>query len=390
MILDPNNKPLLVILKAIRNGAVYGTKIRFPHALVMIFLFRSGTFQQKAQAIFKATRQHATNLAKFAFLYKSSMLALRTANGGKPAAAHSFLAGLLGGYTVFGQGANARSNVSQQIVIYLFARVVLALASLAVQPPGENALVGSAYGPHGGIGLLRLSPENTERLKTYSWPVFASLSWAGVMWLFETYPETLQPSLRASMVYMYVLVSSCALLHTLLTCLSSSQLRQRGKVGFRPQLPVAQPMITNGIRSLAAGLLARRFTAFMDLGQRTVAPVTYEEVNYRIGHRDGMLLGNLLGTTVVRVAIIENNCYDPVLAFGYTVYGFVHQIESLHDQRNKHNETITKNVHHILQTPKMRVFRETIYAPTWIKTLTQLMCLARAYLSADKMYGMTS
>jgi peroxisomal membrane protein 4 len=192
-----------VILKAIRNGIVYGAKIRFPHALVMVFLFRSGTLQQKIKAIFKATRQHATNLAKFAFLYKSSMLALRTSNGGKPAAAHSFLAGLLGGYVVFGQGENAKSNVSQQIVIYLFARVALALASLAVQPPGENTLVGGTYGPHGGIGLLRLSPENTELLKKYSWPAFASLSWAGVMWLFETYPETLQPSLRASMVYIY-------------------------------------------------------------------------------------------------------------------------------------------------------------------------------------------
>lgn len=170
----------------------------------MVFLFRSGTIQQKLKAIFKATKQHAINLAKFAFIYKSSMLALQTGNGGKKAPLHSFLAGLGGGYYVFGQGENAKSNVSQQIVIYLFARVALALASLAVQPPGENTLVGGAYGPHGGIGLLNLSPKNTELLKQYSWPAFASLSWAGVMWLFETYPETLQPSLRASMVYMYV------------------------------------------------------------------------------------------------------------------------------------------------------------------------------------------
>lgn len=203
VILDPQNKAPLIILKAIRNGLVYGTKIRFPHALVMVFLFRSGTIQQKLKAIFKATKQHAINLAKFAFIYKSSMLALQTGNGGKKAPLHSFLAGLGGGYYVFGQGENAKSNVSQQIVIYLFARVALALASLAVQPPGENTLVGGAYGPHGGIGLLNLSPKNTELLKQYSWPAFASLSWAGVMWLFETYPETLQPSLRASMVYIY-------------------------------------------------------------------------------------------------------------------------------------------------------------------------------------------
>lgn len=32
--LNPNLKPLLVLLKAARNGAVYGAKVRFPHALV--------------------------------------------------------------------------------------------------------------------------------------------------------------------------------------------------------------------------------------------------------------------------------------------------------------------------------------------------------------------
>ncbi|KAI8855197.1 hypothetical protein BC829DRAFT_412426 [Chytridium lagenaria] len=34
---------LFAIIKGFRNGAVYGAKIRFPHALVMTFLFRSGT-----------------------------------------------------------------------------------------------------------------------------------------------------------------------------------------------------------------------------------------------------------------------------------------------------------------------------------------------------------
>ncbi|KAM6147712.1 peroxisomal membrane protein 4 isoform 2-T2 [Erethizon dorsatum] len=33
---------VLALLKGFRNGAVYGAKIRAPHALVMTFLFRSG------------------------------------------------------------------------------------------------------------------------------------------------------------------------------------------------------------------------------------------------------------------------------------------------------------------------------------------------------------
>ena len=126
-------------------------------------------------------------------------------NGGKEDASHSFVAGLLGGYWVFGHGRGASSSVNQQIVIYVFARTVLALAKLAVQPPGPNALVGSSYGQHGGKGLLGLNEDQLLTIQSYSWPVFASLSWAGVMWLFRYYPETLQPSLRSSMTYMYVL-----------------------------------------------------------------------------------------------------------------------------------------------------------------------------------------
>ncbi len=34
VITDPDLQPLLAIVKAARNGAVYGAKVRFPHALV--------------------------------------------------------------------------------------------------------------------------------------------------------------------------------------------------------------------------------------------------------------------------------------------------------------------------------------------------------------------
>lgn len=32
--LNPTLKPLLTLVKGARNGAVYGAKVRFPHALV--------------------------------------------------------------------------------------------------------------------------------------------------------------------------------------------------------------------------------------------------------------------------------------------------------------------------------------------------------------------
>ncbi|KAF2773317.1 peroxisomal membrane protein 4 [Teratosphaeria nubilosa] len=203
IILDPKYHDLLVLVKSIRNGLMYGTKVRFPHALVMVFLFRSGTLREKIWLIFKATRQHATNLAKFALLYKSGMLLLKGVNGDKEESIHTFLAGLVGGYWTFGHGRAGASSVNQQIVIYVFARVCLALAKLAVQPPGDNSLVGGSYGGHGGKGLFGFNEEQLALIRRNAWPVFASVSWASVMWLFRWYPETLQPSLRSSMSYIY-------------------------------------------------------------------------------------------------------------------------------------------------------------------------------------------
>ena len=34
LILNPDLAPLLAVIKSARNGAVYGAKVRFPHALV--------------------------------------------------------------------------------------------------------------------------------------------------------------------------------------------------------------------------------------------------------------------------------------------------------------------------------------------------------------------
>lgn len=42
-VLDPRYHEVLAVVKGVRNGIVYGAKIRFPHALVMTFLFRSAT-----------------------------------------------------------------------------------------------------------------------------------------------------------------------------------------------------------------------------------------------------------------------------------------------------------------------------------------------------------
>ena len=88
----------------------------------MIFLFRSGTVREKLALIFRATRTHAQNLAKYASVYKLTMLLLKHLGGtpGKEGPYDTFVAGLVGGYLVFGRRSKRGhvSSVSKQIVIF--------------------------------------------------------------------------------------------------------------------------------------------------------------------------------------------------------------------------------------------------------------------------------
>ncbi|UZJ55812.1 hypothetical protein CBS101457_005132 [Exobasidium rhododendri] len=179
--LDPAYHDFFTVAKAARNGAVYGAKIRFPHALVMSVLFGRGTPRQKLNFVFKATKQHSTNLMKFASLYKLGTILMRRSNGGKEGSADSFLAGCLAGWYVFGE----RNAVNEQIVLYCIARCVSALL------PRESV---PANYPHS-------KPIPTDG-KTFK--IFAALVWGSVMWLFSNRRQNLQGGLVNSMDYLYV------------------------------------------------------------------------------------------------------------------------------------------------------------------------------------------
>ncbi|RHZ69323.1 hypothetical protein Glove_284g82 [Diversispora epigaea] len=172
---NPEHHDVLAIIKGFRNGAVYGAKIRFPHALVMTFLFRNESFKDKINFIIDATKAHSKNLAFFVTIYKTLMYLQKKINGGKEQNAHSFIAGLVGGYFVFGEN----NNINQQIVLYVFARIMMGLAKLPVT-------------------------RGTIEEPKHSFSIFAAVVWGIVMWLFRHERDTLQPSLQSSMQYLYL------------------------------------------------------------------------------------------------------------------------------------------------------------------------------------------
>ena len=69
------------------------------------------SWQSRLQFIYRATKQHALNLAKFVTAYKTLLLIQRKSNGGKERNYDTFVAGLLGGYFVFGD----RNPVNEQV-----------------------------------------------------------------------------------------------------------------------------------------------------------------------------------------------------------------------------------------------------------------------------------
>jgi hypothetical protein len=69
------------------------------------------SWRSRLRVIYRATRQHALNLAKFVSIYKTLLLLQKKINGGKERNIDTFVAGLIGGYIVFGD----RNAVNEQV-----------------------------------------------------------------------------------------------------------------------------------------------------------------------------------------------------------------------------------------------------------------------------------
>lgn len=213
---DPRYQDILAILKGTKNGIVYGAKLRFSHALVMSFLFHNNKKGSRWPHILRSTKQHAKSLGLFVFIYKSLLVLLKHAakltSGATARSASSvkndvtgnknpvdaFIAGLVAGYVVFGRPTKSAglNSINQQMVLYVFSRVVLGFANLALRHflASKKVANSSAQGDY----------LNSRFISNSTWAVFASLSWACVMCLFRIDSTLLQNSMVHSMKYLYV------------------------------------------------------------------------------------------------------------------------------------------------------------------------------------------
>ena len=107
------------------------------------------SWSTRLRTIYRATRQHALNLAKFVFLYKTFLLLQKKINGGKERSADTFIAGLVGGYIVFGERNAVNEQVRSAYFVYVSIPspnrsdcIVRLLSRCVLLPrPGEIAIL---------------------------------------------------------------------------------------------------------------------------------------------------------------------------------------------------------------------------------------------------------
>ena len=169
---EPDDPGFLIsILRGLRNGLYYGGKIRLMHGLVMLLLFRKGTWTEGMKGVLKATWEHASNLGLYVMFYKALVRILEKIRGRK-SKYHALLAGFLIGGIVF----RKKTSVNLQISLYLLARVIV----------GGAANIAQRY-----------------KIKVDAYPKLTAACWAIVMFLYADDPSSLQASLKSSMDFLY-------------------------------------------------------------------------------------------------------------------------------------------------------------------------------------------
>nr|CCC92637.1 putative peroxisomal membrane protein 4 [Trypanosoma congolense IL3000] len=169
---------LLDAIKSFRNGFVYGARIRAPHALVLNLVWSSAPYSVIARRVFDATRQHAMRLGATGFTF-SLIRSLLNAAEGKQRPWHSAFAGFIVGCLYWGE----QGPVTVQMSMYILSRILSALFFVLLKKRGL------------------LSP--TEPSPTWAFRLYSGVLWMIVMPLFFYHRDTVQPTMRTSMQYIY-------------------------------------------------------------------------------------------------------------------------------------------------------------------------------------------
>ncbi|AYU79843.1 peroxisomal membrane protein 4, putative [Leishmania donovani] len=115
-------------LKGFRNGLVYGTRVRAPHALVLNLVWSKSPYSSMPAKIFSVTKTHALGLGYSSVTFAVVRGLLRKLQG-TTHAWHNALAGFMIGALFWGDPSN---GVHIQMMMYILARIVCALYHLLI------------------------------------------------------------------------------------------------------------------------------------------------------------------------------------------------------------------------------------------------------------------
>lgn len=156
-------------LKGFRNGVVYGTRVRAPHALVLNLVWSKSPYSSMPAKIYNVTKTHALGLGYSAVTFALVRGLLRYLQG-TTRVWHNALAGFLIGSLFWGDPNN---GVHIQMMMYMLARVVCALyqlfaskCAIAVPPVAYRVYMGCLWCLT--ILFLMYSPDKLQASMTQS------------------------------------------------------------------------------------------------------------------------------------------------------------------------------------------------------------------------------
>lgn len=136
---------------------------------------------EKVKFVLKQMVHHGRNLGLFVGTYKTICYLLRSI--GVSGGVESWIAGFIGGFTMFGNNKGISGSVNHQIVLYLFARGIY----------GSFVL----WAERGYI------PRFLDVRTAIGFRVLAGFSLALILYMTEYHPSRLQPSFMSTMNFLY-------------------------------------------------------------------------------------------------------------------------------------------------------------------------------------------